>query len=429
MAKALFFPNYLGGGFGHVGRCMALAETWKQQGGQAVFAIAGPHAQRVAEAGHTCYPLHFPRVGKPSHFSPAYVYFNGMNYQIVRDGFDHPLKVEITLWEAQKIIERERPDVLIGDGWPLTYAVGRQAKLPVVQLVKSIANPQPEKLVWWEAEPEGLLPPDAKPIFSPTYKRLGLPLLNCAEALLDGDLLLIPSIPSLDPIPMMADNMAYVGSITRGATQKPPAWFNELDQKRPLVYITIGGGAGHDGSPEFFHLMNQAFEQADFQVVISLGGKPLPDGIKRSPHIRWESWVPTPAILPLCTAIVFHGGYGTRMETVENGVPSVIIPFHSEQEYSGRQMARSGASILLPYSDAPYTRYEAHWRGGKWLNATPYSIHVRLKPTLQPETLYQTVADAVINPTLRSKARELQAELSAYGGCAQAVNLIQQLVK
>jgi UDP:flavonoid glycosyltransferase YjiC (YdhE family) len=428
MAKALFFPNYLGGGFGHTGRCLALAEAWESRGFQAAFAIGGVHAHRVAEAGYACYPLHFPRLGKPSQFSPAYVYLTGMNYQIVRDGFDHPLKVDITLWEARQIIEREHPDVLVGDGWPLTHLLGRQMGLPVVQLVKSVANPRPAKLTWWEADPEGLIPPDPGPVFDPARKRMGLPALGCAEELLDGDLMLIPGIPALDPMPNPPANMAYVGSITRRSAQKAPAWFDQLNANRPLVYITVGGAAGGAGSSEFYQLVRQAFEPTDFQVVVSTGGKALPANPASEPKIRWETWVPTAAILPRCAAIVFHGGY-TRMEVVESGTPSVVIPFHSEQEYFGRQMADAGASILLPYSEAPYTRFEARWRGGKWLKVSPFSIHVRLKPTLQADALRAAVTNAVTNPMLRSQAQELKAELNAYGGCEQAVGLIQKLIR
>lgn len=428
MAKAQFFPNYLGGGFGHTGRCLALAEAWVRQGGQAAFATGGAHAHRVAEAGFTCHPLHFPRPGNPSSFAPAYVYLTGMDYQIVRDGFDHPLKVDIALWEARRIVERERPDVLIGDGWPLTHLLGRQTGLPVVQLVKSVANPWPAKLTWWEDAPEGLIPPEPGPVFNPARKRLGLPSLGCAEELLDGDLMLIPSIPALDPVPNLPTNMAYVGSITRDAAQKEPAWFEQLDAKRPLAYISVGGAAGNAGSTAFYRLVSEAFAQSDFQVVVSTGGKALPDGISTSPHIRWETWVPTAAILPRCAAIVFHGGY-TRMEVVECGTPSVVIPFHSEQEYFGRQMARAGISVVLPFSEEPYTRYIARWRGGKWLKVTPYSIHVRLNPTLQAEALGEAVAGVVQNTALRSQAQVLQAELNAYGGCELAIDLIQKLLR
>jgi len=427
MNKALFFPNYLGGGYGHIGRCLALAHTWKQQGGEAIFAINGPHTRRVKESGYKSYLLKTPRMGKPSRITPAYVRFDDMAYQIVRDGFDHPWVVKRTLKEAQQIVEEIKPDILIGDGWPLTWLVGLQTRLPVVQIVKSIAKPRPEKLVWWEPIPERSTAPDPRPVFNPIFEQLGFNPIVRAEDLLEGDLLLIPSIPELDPLTDTTPNTHYVGAIIpQSNITQSPVWIAQLDQSKPVVYVTVGGAAGHDGAGDFFRIMAEGLGKVEAQVIVSTGGKIDPANIPyASPNIRWESWVPTSIMLEYSDLVIFHGGYGTRMQVVEQGLPSIIIPFHSEQEYSGRQMSSNGAAALLHYSEEPYTTINAKWRGGRLFRKQNYSLHLRIRATLRPEKLQHAVEESLHHQNMRIKAQELQYELKSYGGCEQAVELIR----
>jgi hypothetical protein len=201
MKTALFLPNYLGGGFGHISRCLALAEAFRARSGAAFFAMSGPHAHVVHEAGFRVCPLSTPPATAASgKGGPAYVYIPDMSYQIVRDGFDNPGRVDAALNEIGRISDEVRPDALVGDGYPLTFLAGRISGIPVVQFVKSAGHPRGRPMVWWEETPPGLVPPDVRPVFAPVFARLGLPPLNGrAEELLRGDLLLLPSIPPLAP--------------------------------------------------------------------------------------------------------------------------------------------------------------------------------------------------------------------------------------
>jgi UDP:flavonoid glycosyltransferase YjiC (YdhE family) len=427
MKNILFFPNYLGGGFGHIGRCLSLADAWTQQGGSAFFALDGPHAHRVSEAGYEYRIIGVPRMHAKTSGSPAYVYVSGMDYQIVRDGFDHPQVVEQTLREAMKIIDRVKPDLLLGDGWPLTYLLGHRAGLPVVQMVKSVVCPNPEPLAWWEPAPPGFMPPDPGPVFNPVLLKQGLPPITRAEELLKGDLLLFPSLPELDPTPILPDNAFYVGSIIRcpSASAQTPGWLTKLDKTKPIVYISVGGAAGHGGASEFFHLIITGLHDMDCQIVISSGGKyTLPKGEQLAPNMLLERWVPNWALLPLCDAVVFHGGY-TRMEILENGLPSVVIPFHSEQEFYGRQLAKNGCALCLPYSEGEYSLKLARWRGGNWMKTKKYSVHFRPRCTLTPAKLRQAVEQVLNDREMKAKASHMKEALRKYGGSEQAVTLIR----
>jgi UDP-N-acetylglucosamine:LPS N-acetylglucosamine transferase len=81
-------------------------------------------------------------------------------------------------------------------------------------------------------------------------------------------------------------------------------------------------------------------------------------------NIRFVPWVDTNAMLSVSSMVIFHGGY-TRMEIIRAGLPSIIIPFHSEQEYYGRMLARAGIARLVLGSEGPYQHVAMSWKGGR----------------------------------------------------------------
>ncbi len=429
MTTLLFFPNYLGGGFGHIARCMALAETCQMHGDNAVFALGGPHKTRVAQAGFKVYELQTPRYIHRHNTGLAYVHVSDMAYQIARDGFDHPRIVQQAINEARNIINEVHPDALVGDGYALTNLIGKISGLPVIQIAKSVAHPQPVPLVWWETSPKEIDIPDISSVFNPVLKKFNLPPLGRSAELLDGDLLLLPSILPLDPMPTLPPRIFYVGPMVRAPQgTSPPEWLLRLGND-PLVYVTVGGASGIAGDPAFLRLLLTALGKEPYQVVISTGGLEPPADIEIPPNIHLVLWVAHEHILPRASAVIFHGGY-TRMEILLHGLPSIIIPFHTEQEYYGRLIQRAGAGINLRYSNAPYQKLNVRWRGGLPWNQKTYSLYVRTEPTLQPATLRDAVAGVLTHEAMHASARALQQSLQAMDGKNQAyqhiVHLLQQ---
>lgn len=427
--KALFFPSYLGSGFGHVSRCLALAEELHRQGWGTYFAVAGPHAERVRRAGHPVYEPRRPfRPRAEAGESPAFMLFSDMNFQLVRDRFLSPRIVRASIREAQRLLKRVRPDVLIGDTWPLTSIVGRLAGLPVVQIIKSVVHPAAPRLIWWQDPPEGLVSPDPRPVFNPVLRRHGLPEIRRAEDLLVGDLLLVPSIPELDPLPEGVNGHThYIGALTMTAPDVtvPPSWFNDLDPNRPLVYVTIGGGAGPVGGQRFFATVGEALAGTAWQGILSTSAKFSPSELPPlPPNVRLEAWVPGPAVIARADVVVFHGGYGTMMETVRYGTPSVVLPFHSEQEANGRRLeARMAARVLSPASATDSMRLvRSRWKYGE------FATWIQPVSHLTPEELRESLALVLKDPRYRQGAMTLSAIAAEYQGASAAIELINRLV-
>jgi UDP:flavonoid glycosyltransferase YjiC (YdhE family) len=124
--------------------------------------------------------------------------------------------------------------------------------------------------------------------------------------------------------------------------------------------------------------------------------------------------------------VVFHGGY-TRMEILAAGLPSVVIPFHSEQEYYGRVMEKARVALVLPYSEGPYQCVASKWKGGsRWLRLRRFTVCLRVRMTLTPDALAASVARCLGDESMRRAALDLKAQIEASGGCDAALDLMEK---
>jgi UDP:flavonoid glycosyltransferase YjiC (YdhE family) len=352
--RALLFPSYFGGGFGHVGRCLALAGELSRQNWTVAMVLAGRYVDLVRKAGYQVFQPLFPaRPRRGEREPPAYTYILDGNVQALRDGLVRPWRVRAAVAEAQYIVRRFRPDVLIGDLSLLPWIVGQRSGLPVIQIVRSIMHPAAPRIIWWQEPPDGMISPDIRPVFDPVLSRWGLNSISRVEELVRGDMFLIPSIPELEPLPNGLSSTHYVGALIRSqlAAGALPAPLDKQTEK-PVIYVTLGGGAGPVGNRRFFQKLNEALGETPWSVIVSTGRRFDPSDLPPAPpNMFYHQWVPGQAVIQRSSAVVFHGGYGTTMETVSYGVPSVVVPFHSEQESNGRRLeACSAARVLGPPS-------------------------------------------------------------------------------
>lgn len=418
----------MGGGFGHIGRCLALAAELKDNNWQTLFAMAGHHVNQVSRAGHTIYPLHRPYVPRPetdNSPSPAYTAFSDMNYQIVRDGLWNNRIIRGCVAEQLKIIHRFQPDVLIADTWPLASTLAYITGLPLVQIIKSILHPASPNLIWWQEPPAELVSPNPAPVINPLLKSWGIPSIQRAEDLLTGDLYLVPSFPELDPLPPDLPNTHYIGPLIRphSNTGDIPDWLNQFEPSKPLIYVTMGGGAGPVGALQFYKMLMEALGNTNLQVIVSTSAKLSPSQLPTPPpNIRLEPWVPGPAVIARSNLVVYHGGYGTSMELVQAGVPSLIIPFHSEQESNARRLEAAGAARVLAPDPNKAAQVWKQWPGGR------FSMLIHQESGLTSSHLRSTIMEMLADETLPANAKRLQTESQNYRGAPHGVDLIEELI-
>ena len=99
----------------------------------------------------------------------------------------------------------------------------------------------------------------------------------------------------------------------------PPDWIIDVAARgEPVVYATLGTVYN---SPELLGMIVDALAWEPLQVVLTTGGRTLPTPLP--PNVHVAAWLPQDAVLPYCTAVVTHGGYGTVSAALGHGLPMV----------------------------------------------------------------------------------------------------------
>lgn len=432
--KLLFFPSDLGGGFGHISRCLALAQEAKHRGHNCAFVINDTKYEenirddfkifvsKMYSRWSLLFSLMKDRfVSFQSPVGPLFTEFTGLDYQVVRDGLVNEQLIKSRLAQYLKIVKTFKPDVLIGDTNLLVWMLSKKADVPVVQIVRYASHPKTAKLIWWKNEPEGMIPPNSSALFNPLLMRMGLWPIRRAEDLLQGELFIVPSIPEIEPIPKDGKTV-HVGELTISRrNNEVPSWLQEIDGRQPLIYMTIGGGAGPVGNNLFFSTIAEAFADKPVQVVVSTSSRfNSPDLANPPKNIRFSKWVPGKLLVSKADLVIFHGGYGTMMESIACGKPTITIPFHSEQEGNGRRLEQLGCGLVVKLSRESYKRIEAKWGYGT------YTFLVQDRYDLTAEELNGKVNKLLHNNGYLNNAQSLHSKIREYRGAEKATELIEK---
>jgi UDP:flavonoid glycosyltransferase YjiC (YdhE family) len=429
--RLLFFPSDIGGGFGHISRCLALAYEAVGRGHTCAFVLNTCKFEKQIKKHFLTFISPNPSSIRAilnktmSHFynqkPPLFTEISGLAYQVIRDGFSNEDYVRNKISQYFNIVNIFRPDVLIGDLNLLACMLSKKADVPLIQIIRYAFHPKTANLVWWKNKPEGMISPDPIAIFNPLRLEMGLNPISKAEDLLRGDMYIVPSIPEIEPIPEDPKTI-YVGELTvSNKDTETPSWFNELNNKLPFVYVTVGGGAGPVGNKLLFSTVVEAFADKPVQVVVSASTKfNLEDLPRSTENIRFFNWVPGKFLISKADLVVFHGGYGTMMEIVTCGKPAITIPFQTEQEGNGRRLEQLGSGCVINLSIEEPKRIENKWKYGK------YSFFVQQSYDLTAEILYREIEKTLNDKKYKKKAEELQSKIKNYHGAKTAMEAIEK---
>jgi MGT family glycosyltransferase len=119
---------------------------------------------------------------------------------------------------------------------------------------------------------------------------------------------------------------------------------------RPVLLISLGTAAG--GWPEFFQMAIEAFGDSEWDVLITVGDHTDPAGLGPLPaNVDARRYAPQLDVLRHARLFINHGGMNSVMESLNNGVPMVLVPQTTEQRANALRVEELGLGRVLAKQD------------------------------------------------------------------------------
>jgi UDP:flavonoid glycosyltransferase YjiC (YdhE family) len=336
------------GSAGHVFPMAPFGHAAVRAGHEVLIAAQAQNAGNVARTGlpHVSFADPDPQDWQPLLQEFAACSIDVANARMIGEYFGR-VDATAALPGLDEIVREWRPDVIVRESMEFASpVVADRHDVPVVRIGLGLA--EVEELAIRLAAPavDALraahdLPPD------PDGDRLAdTPLLTMVPAALEA-----PAGATAIPSAVVPRRFRQAVPALHAAASAPlPAWWpNRHD---PLVYVSLGSIAGQPHLayfPELYRRIVDALAALPARVLLTLGDGPDPSALGRLPdHVRVERWIPQDAVLPHAEAAVLHGGYGSTLGALAHGVPQVVLPLFSIDQWANAEaIERVGAGLAL----------------------------------------------------------------------------------
>jgi L-demethylnoviosyl transferase len=148
------------------------------------------------------------------------------------------------------------------------------------------------------------------------------------------------------------------GQVTRYVPYNGPgevtSWMLSKGEAR-RVLITLGTGVPHDpNSWSLLELMTAALDKLSVEMVLAVPdpedvGAPRLGALPAS--VLAVGRFPLSALVPTCDLVINHGGRGSAMTTLVNGLPQLAVPHYGDQFLTASQVLQRGVGLMVPVGE------------------------------------------------------------------------------
>jgi UDP:flavonoid glycosyltransferase YjiC (YdhE family) len=324
--------------YGHFRPLIPLARAFEAAGHVVAFATSGTFLARVEAAGFSLLPAGVsehevdtrmaPYRERLSALPPAErrpLNFTWRFATIEAPAKLGPLQAVATAWE---------PDLLVHDAADLCGPlVARLLELPVVHHGFGRVIPTPS-LELAAAETESL------------WRSVGLEPEPLGGSFRGLYLDICPPSLQTDTFPEGTHTLAMRPTHPPDAEETLPSWVLGLPE-RPILYVTLG--TVFNDLSAFGELL-EALAEVDCSVVATIGRGSDREALGPVPgNARVEEYIPQSLLLPHCDAMVSHGGSGSVLAALAEGIPLVLVPRGADQFDNAARCRELGVGkVLMP---------------------------------------------------------------------------------
>jgi UDP:flavonoid glycosyltransferase YjiC (YdhE family) len=328
------------GSAGHVLPLAPFGHALRRAGHEVIVAVQRRNAHNVTRTGLPFAPVDDPR---PDRWTALLERFAELgideaNTHMIGRYFGG-IDTEAALPGTRAIVEDWRPDVIVRESCEFASTlVAEHYEIPLARVALGITA--------MENLTEGIVTPGLDALRA----ELGLAPGLAAQRLRETPYLSMVPPPLEDPAsPAPPSTHRFAPAPPLPAAPLPDWWRGNQD---PLVYVTFGSvaAAGHlPYYPALYRAAIEALAPLPVRILLTIGDArdheqlgPLPANV----HV--ERWVDQDDIAPHAAAIVGHGGYGTTLGALRHGMPLVVVPlFSADQWFNAGAVARCGAGLAL----------------------------------------------------------------------------------
>ena len=329
-------------GWGHVQPVLAIARQLQDRGHPVLLATGRRYVAAAERLGVAAVAAGIDwDLSRPQE---AFAHLGGLDALertlALRDIFLGPA-VAPMLNDLEAISRTFRPDVVVSEMWELAGAVVAEARGAASTTLSVVTVALPPAF----ATEESVAP------YLAARALAGLPEIDFREwAARQRTLFGVPPswfIPGLEPGPNVTVIRPPV--LTEAGGGSLPRWL-ERSGTRPLVLATLG--TVFWDNPKVLARIIEAAEGEDYDLLVALGHEVEPAAVGSvPPNVRVESYVPFAKVLPRCSAVITHGGFGTVGATLMAGLPMVVLPLGADQFVTATQVERLGIGVVVTGAD------------------------------------------------------------------------------
>jgi UDP:flavonoid glycosyltransferase YjiC (YdhE family) len=328
------------GSSGHIQPLVPFGHACLRAGHEVMVAAQRQHRGNIDRTGLAFTPVDDPpkREWMPLMAQFERLSVEAANVRMVGEFFAD-IDTRAALPRLRAIVEGWRPDVIVRESWEFASAlVAELYDVPLARVGLGLAAVE-EQSIRLTAE-----------AMDRARAEIGLAPDPAGDRLRDAPYLTMVPEPLEDPavaLPTTTHRFAH-GS----PAPAPPLadWWPGNDD--PLVYVTLGTVAAADHLPYFPALYRAAIDALaplHARVLLTVGDSRDLHQLGAIPsNVHVERWVAQDAVLPHAAAVVCHGGYGSTLGALCHGVPLVVLPlFSSDQWVNAAAVAWAGAGLAL----------------------------------------------------------------------------------
>jgi UDP:flavonoid glycosyltransferase YjiC (YdhE family) len=332
----------------HFARCVALVNTL-DPGGYDVHVASDPRY------------LSLVREPRPFTFHPIRSIPTGQFTKALAEGkpvFDTETLAEY-VEDDLRLLNETQPDLVVGD-FRLSLAVSAPtAATPYASIINAYWSPYARvrfsvpdlpfvRILGVKVSQQlfALVRPVAFALHAVPLNRLrrryGLPSLgyDLREVYSWADYVLYPDLPDAMDMAPLPKNHRFIGPILWSASAELPAWWGELPNDRPIVYVTLGSSGRWDLLPTLL----KSLADLPITVIASSASQPTISEVPENAYLA--PYLPGAEATARSRLVICNGGSMTTHEALAAGVPVLGIASNMDQFLNMQGICRLGAGIV-----------------------------------------------------------------------------------